>query len=133
MAIPYRGTCVIDGESFEVFAAEMVLQTSRDEVGMPEMGTLFTAIKVWADLHDEENLPFSRVRKLYDLSNIVVKDKIVEISLTFWRDEQRESAAAVFTFMGWISLFRAALPLNKTEGGDAGGEGGYNQVLYLEL
>ena len=50
---------------------------------------------------------------LYDLANIVTRDKIVNIKAEFWADEHQQDALCTYTFRGWISAF------HTTGGGSA--------------
>ena len=63
MANPYRSTVTIDGTKFDAVSSQVVFTTAKDRAGMPEMGSLKTKIKVWADFHDDKNLPHAAVKK----------------------------------------------------------------------
>ncbi len=61
-ASPYRSTVTIDGTKFDAVSVEVVFSTQRDRAGMPEMGSLQSKIRVWADAHDDKNLPHSAIQ-----------------------------------------------------------------------
>jgi hypothetical protein len=109
MAQPCVTTVTIDGTSFDAFSVNIGLSTSSDGSGMPVMGSLNTAISVQVDMHDDINVPFSTVKKLFDLANVVTRDKIKNIKVELWKDESRQDALASYSFKGWISnLFTAS-------------------------
>jgi hypothetical protein len=102
MAEPCMTTVTIDGTSFDVLSASISLSTDKDRSGMPVMGSLDTAIHVEVDMHDNKNLPFSTVKKLFDMANVVTTDKIKDIKIELWQDESRQDALASYSFKGWI-------------------------------
>ena len=127
MAQPYRSTVTIAGVPVQAVSTEVDVSTTKDALGMPELGSLFTKIGVWVDMHDGGNAPFTAIAKLFALSNIVTKEKIVEMKVELWRDDNHDDAICSFSFEGWISRFRAANPLPGAEGPNQ------NHLLYLEL
>jgi hypothetical protein len=50
-------------------------------------------------------MPFSTLKALFEMANIVTKDKIKDIKIEFWRDENKQDAVCVFSFRGWIHHF----------------------------
>lgn len=106
-----RCTVTIDGEKFDAASASVVFSTLKDRAGMPEMGSLVTSIRVWVDFHDDQNMPFGRLKKMFDLSNVVVRDKIKDIKIEFWKDESKQDALCSYAFKGWISRFETSNPL----------------------
>jgi hypothetical protein len=70
---------------------------------MPAMGSLSCSMEFSADMHDTVNVPFTAVKKFFDLANIPTKDKIKDIKIEFWADENRDDALCTLSFKGWIS------------------------------
>jgi hypothetical protein len=77
---------------------------------MPQMGSLTTEIRVWADFHDDQNLPFSTIKKFFDLANVVTRDKIKDMKIEFWKDDSHQDALCSYSFKGWISRFETSNP-----------------------
>jgi len=100
MPNPYRSTVTIDGTKFEAVSTQVVFTTDKDKAGMPEMGSLKTRIRVWADFHDDKNLPYSSLQKFFDLANVVTRDKIKDIKIEFWKDDTHEDALPQHDFVG---------------------------------
>ncbi len=106
MAGPTITTVEIDGMSFNAFSTQFALFTPADGLhGMPMMGASQTAIEVVADMHDNENLTFDKVRAFFDLSHHITRDKIKDIKIIYWVDDKRRDSLSTFTFKGWISSF----------------------------
>ena len=108
MAQPRRSTVTIDDVKFNAVTASIGVQTRGDHSGMPVMGSLQTHVDVVIDMHDDKNLPFSAVKKLFDLSNVVTRDKIKSVKIEFWKDEDQEDALCSFKFKGWIAHWQAS-------------------------
>ena len=102
---PSNATITIDGQSFDAMSSHVELSTHHDDRGMPQMGTLRVSINAIVDMHDDENLPFSTLSTLYQLANVVTRDKIKDIKIEFWKDEAQQDALCTYSFRGWISLF----------------------------
>jgi len=100
MAAPYRCTVTIDGTKFDAVSTSVTFGTEKDKAGMPQMGSLTTEIRVWADFHDDTNIPFSAVSKFFTLANVVTRDKI----------------------KGWVSRFETSNGNEFTRGMNLGGE-----------
>src|SRR5436305_1795757 len=145
MASPYRSTVTIDGTKFDAVSTQVVFATSKDRAGMPEMGSLRTKIRVWADFHDDTNLPNSTLKKFFDLANVVSRDKIKDVKLEFWKDDSHQDALCSYKFKGWISNFETSNPPSSGDGGSAGPAGpidsadtsgaarGLNHLMVLDL
>jgi hypothetical protein len=114
MAMPYRCTVTVDGTKFGAVSTSVQFTTDKDRSGVPQMGSLTTAIRVWADFHDDQNLPFSAVKKMFDLANVVTKDKIKPIKIEFWKDDSRQDALCSYSFNGWIRRFETTNPIELT-------------------
>lgn len=122
MATPSNTTVTIDGLKFNAYSANVSLATSADASGMPGMGTLSCGVQVAVDMHDTLNMPFSTLKRLYELASVVTRDKIKPIKIEYWQDESQQDALCVYSFKGWIS--------NWSTG--SGGSGS-NHVLHLSL
>lgn len=116
MAAPYRCTVTIDGTKFDAVSTSIKFATDKDKAGMPQMGTLTTEIRVWADFHDDQNIPFATVKKFFDMANVVTRDKIKDIKIEFWKDDSHQDALSSYSFKGWISRFETSNPSDSTRG-----------------
>ena len=103
MPQPSITTVSIDGSKFNALSAGVSLATGIDQAGMPQMGSLSCAIDVVVDIHDNENMPFGTLRKLFDLANVVTRDKIKDIKIEYWQDEHQKDVICAYSFKGWIS------------------------------
>ena len=112
MANPYRTTVTIDGNKFQAVTTSVKFNTNKDRAGVAQMGSLSTKIRVWADLHDDQNLPFSVVKNLFDLANVVTRDKIKAVKIEFWKDDSQQDALISYSFNGWIRRFETSNPLD---------------------
>lgn len=101
--LPWRTTVTIDGNSFGANSVGVGFSTQADRSGSPVMGSLQTSIDVSVDIHDDVNMPFDSLRKLFDLANVVTKDKIKDIKIEFWKDENRQDVVCSYRLKGWIS------------------------------
>jgi hypothetical protein len=110
MASPYRCTVTIDGTKFNAVSASVYFKSEKDRAGMPQMGSLRTAIRVFADFHDETNLPFAAVKKFFELANVVDRKKIKEMKVEFWKDDSHQDALCSYQFNGWLSRFETSNP-----------------------
>ncbi len=121
-AAPYRSTVTIDGTKFDAVSTTVRFHSEKDRAGMPQMGSLTTSIRVIADFHDDKNLPFSAIKKFFELSNVVTRDKIKDIKIEFWKDDKHEDALCSYGFKGWISRFETSNPhplgAAASDGGD---------------
>ncbi len=72
---------------------------------MPLMGQTQTAIEVFVDMHDNENLSFDKASYLFTHSHTLTSDKVQDCKLTFWTDDRRQDALSTFAFRGWIAHF----------------------------
>ena len=85
------------------------------------MSSLRSVISCTVDIHDTDNMAFGVLKNLFELANIVTRDKIKDIKVEFWQDESQQDAVCTYSFQGWISAFH-------TSGG-----GGANHILELTL
>jgi hypothetical protein len=142
MANPNRTTVTIDGIKFQAVTTSVKFQTEKDRSGSATMGSLATKIRVWADLHDDVNLPFSSVKHFFDLANVVTRDKIKPIQIEFWKDDSQQDALISYKFNGWIRRFETSNPLDflprsvSTSTEDALAEGtapSLNHMLVIDI
>jgi hypothetical protein len=129
MPSPYRSTVTIDGTKFNAVSVVVAFRTDKDRAGMPQMGSLHTDIRVWVDFHDETNLPHAALKKLFNLSNVVTRDKIKDIKIEFWKDDSHQDALCSYSFKGWISAFQTCNPVGEQESEDEK----INHLLILDL
>jgi hypothetical protein len=119
-ASPYRCTVTIDGTKFDAVSTAVKFSSDKDRAGMPQMGSLNTYIRVVADFHDDKNIPFSAIKKLFDLANVVTRDNIKPMKIEFWKDDKHEDALCSYSFNGWISRLETSNP-HPLGNGDGGG------------
>jgi hypothetical protein len=103
MAQPSRTSVTVDGTKFDAVSASFSLSTPGDAAGVPVMGGLTSNLNVLVDLHDTQNLPFGNLKKLFDLANVVTKDKIKDVKVEFWQDDAKHDVVCSYSFKGWIS------------------------------
>lgn len=133
-AAPYRSTVTVDGTKFDAVSTVVAFQTDKDRAGMPQMGSLQTQIRVWIDFHDDTNLPHSALKKLFDLANVVTRDKIKDMKIEFWKDDGHQDALCSYSFKGWISGFHTCNPANgNVAGADSNDLSNVNHLLVLDL
>jgi len=142
MATPYRCTVTIDGTKFNAVSTSVTFATEKEPSGMPKMGSLITEVRVWADFHDDTNLPFSAIKKFFDLANVVTRDKIKDMKVEFWKDDTHQDALCSYSFKGWISRFETSNGEEFTKGMELGGDDdktfvgiapALNHMLVLDL
>lgn len=137
MASPFRSTVTVDGTKFDAVSTSVKFSTLKDRAGMPEMGSLSTNIQVYVDFHDDTNLPHSSLKKLFELANVVTREKIKDIKIEFWKDDAKQDALCSYAFKGWISRFETLNPLpTSVPGGqsaDTSPHSTINHLLILEL
>jgi hypothetical protein len=130
---PYRSTVTIDGTKFDALSTSVAFSTLKDRAGNPEMGSLRTDIRVYVDFHDDGNVPYSTLSKLFTMANVVTKDKIKDIKIEYWKDETKQDALASYSFKGWISRFETQNPMASSAVGSNGGTDltSYSTVNHL--
>jgi hypothetical protein len=136
MSSPLRSTVTVDGNTFDALASTVRFATLKDRAGMPEMGTLSTAIKIYVDFHDDTNMPHSTLKRLFNLANVVTRDKIVDMKIEYWKDDAKKDALCSYKFKGWISRFETGnpLPTSSPDGNtDSSIYSTVNHLLTLEL
>ena len=133
MAAPYRSTCTIDSQKFDCLSISVSFNTDKDRAGMPQMGSLGTNIRVYVDFHDDTNMPYSTVNGLFNLCNVVTRDKVKPIKLEFWKDDSHQDALVSYSFNGWISGFHTINPYQSSDQLAENDHSGVNHVLVLDL
>jgi hypothetical protein len=130
MATRYRTTVTVDGTKFDVLWASVRFFTQKDRAGIPEMGGLHTSIKACVNLDDDTNLPHATLRKLFDLANVVTRDKVKDIKIEFWKDDAHQNAICSYSLKGWIAGFETT----SNPPTDGSGPGTHlNHVLVLDI
>jgi hypothetical protein len=130
---PSRSTVTIDGNKFDALEVRVAFETAKDRAGMPQMGSLRTTIQAVVDFHDDQNMPFGTLNHLFDLSNVVTRNKIVDMKIEYWKDDSRQDALVSYKFKGWISGFHTANPAGTDGGLATDGSVNLNHALILEL
>lgn len=120
MASPYRCTVTLDGTKFDAVSTTVRFKSEKDRAGMPQMGSLTTQIRVIADFHDDKNVPYSAIKKFFDLANVVTRDKIKAVKIEFWKDDSHQDALCSYAFKGWVSRFETSNPHPVGAGGETG-------------
>lgn len=139
MASPYRCTVTIDDTKFGAVTSSVQFSTEKDRSGTAQMGSLTTCIRVWANFHDDQNLPFSTLKKLFDMANVVTLDKIKPMKIEFWKDDSRQDVLCAYSFNGWIRRFETTNPIdqaandNEVAGPFQGIAPQLNHLLVLDL
>jgi hypothetical protein len=110
----YITSVTIDGDTFGAISTRFDVATRHDGSGMPLMGSQSIGIQVVIDMHDDGNLPFSMVQKLFELSHEITREKIKNIKIVYWKDESHQDALSTFSFQGWISHFNITSGQNHT-------------------
>ena len=136
-ATPYRSTCTIDGKKFDAAEIYVALSTPADKSGMPQMGALKITIRVVADFHDDQNIPYGTLNSIFNLANVATADKIKPIKLEYWKDDGKQDALCSISFNGFISKYQTCNPAGASAGGQfaQGGQanGNLNHMLILEI
>ncbi len=130
---PYRSTCTIDGTKFDCVSISVAFSTERDRAGMPQMGSLKTSIRCLVDFHDDQNIPYSALSKMFELANVVTRDKVKDMKVEFWKDESHQDALCSYNFKGWISNFQTFNPVQSSNGNGNGNSNVVNHLLVLTL
>jgi hypothetical protein len=137
-AAPYRCTVTIDGTKFDAVSTSVKVTTDKDRSGSAQMGSLQTSIRVWADFHDDTNMPHASLKKLFEMANVVTREKIKDMKIEYWKDDSHQDALASYSFKGWISRFETSNPVQATAtpelvDGHPAAPGGLNHLLVLDL
>ena len=127
MATPNRCTVTIDGTKIPAVSATVCTTTPKDNSGMPQMGGLQTNITVMVDMHDDQAVPNSALKKMFNLANVATRDKIKDMKIEYWKDDSMQDALCSYSFKGWISRFQTSNPPSNGQGG------GLNHVLEMDL
>jgi hypothetical protein len=115
------------GQTFLVVDAEFIINTQKDQAGMPVMGTLSTSVGFCVDLHDTANFDFSKLKSLFDYANVPDRSKIQDFKVEFFKDDTGNDVICSYKGKGWISSFRTS-----NVGGDNNGRH-YNHLLHCVI
>jgi len=129
-ATPYRSTCTIDGNTFDAVEILVAFETAKDAAGMPQMGSLKSTIRVVVDIHDDQNMPYGTLNSLFQLANVVTRDKVKDMKLEFWKDDSKQDALCSYKFKGWVSGYQTCNPAGQPQNGNAAS---LNHMLVLDL
>lgn len=121
MASPANTTITIDGTKLNAFSTQVGISTVADGAGMPAMGSVVASMEFSADMHDTVNVPFTAVKKFFDLTNLATRDKIKDIKIEFWTDDSLTDALCTLSFKGWLSSWHI------------NGGGGSNHILSISI
>jgi hypothetical protein len=122
--MPSRVSCTVDGTKFNAVEAVFELNTEKTPDGMPKLQTFSTAVHVRVNLNDTKNFPFGNIQKLFNLGNVPTLEKIKDIKIEFWEDDDMKNVVCTYQFKGWVSSFRTS-----NVGSDTGDR--FNHVLDL--
>ena len=106
MAEPLVTTVTIDGDKFDATSVSVGITSHADAAGLPMMGTFQPQIEVVVDIHDDKNMPYATLSKLFTLAKVVTRDKIKDMKIEFWKDEARQDVVCSYALQGWISHFQ---------------------------
>ncbi len=130
MANPYRCSAQIGDVEIQALSANFDLFSSKDELGLPNIGSADTCISLTIDLLDTQNATFTKLSRLFDLANRLHQEKVVDMKLWFWIDEHQEDAVMQLSFPGWVRRFNVVQPSITAPGG--GGTLGHMLLLEIE-
>lgn len=119
-------TVTIDGTKFDALSGNVTFSTPKDHVGMPTMGSLNTDITVYVDFHDDQNMPNSTLKKLFEMAQHTSRKDVKDMKIEYWKDNGKQDALVSYTFKGWISRFQTSNPVASTDGT-------VNHMLVLDL
>lgn len=51
---------------------------------------------------------------MFNLANVVTKDKIKAMKIEFWKDDSHQDALCSYSFNGWIRRFETTNPIELT-------------------
>lgn len=93
----------LDGLVLNVFSSLAGMSAVLDTGGLPCPSTMSSTLEFSADLSDRQAVPFTTVRKLFQMCQLPAKDKIKDITVQLWTDENRTEPILSLAFRGWIS------------------------------
>src|SRR5262249_18750224 len=123
-----RNTITIDGTEFDAESTNVVFTTLMEAKGMPNLSTFGSTIRVLVNMHDDTNLGFDKLKKLFDLANLPTREKIKDMQVDFWTDDDKTKRLASYKFQGWICRFETSNPLPTN-----GTHSRFNQLLVMDL
>lgn len=122
MPQPCVSTVSIGDTKFGALSVSVGFSTPSDNSGLPVMGGLSASIEVLVDIHDESNMPFSSLKSLFELAKVVTRDKIKDVKIEFWKDENRQDVICSYRLKGWISHWHIT----------SGGAGNHTLVMSIQ-
>jgi hypothetical protein len=111
-----RVSCTVDGTKFQAVEATFEMNTQSDQAGMPTMQTFNTTIHIRIDLHDTKNFPFSNIQKIFNLGNVPTREKIKDLKLEFWEDDDMKNVICSYQCKAWVKSFRTSNTESDTGG-----------------
>ena len=129
MAQPNISSVSIGSNKFRAVGVHFGVSTlNNGSPGTPLMGSVSCSVLVMVDMNDQVNMPFSTLQGIFNLSYGVTREKIQDIVLTFWSDDNAEDAICSYTFRGWISDYTTT-----TGFGNSNASSGMYHILTLTL
>ena len=126
MANVTKGTITFDGDAFVALSVDVRFSTMKDAAQMPVQGSLRSEITVVADMHDDTNVPYSILEKLFTSANVVTQDKIKPLKIELWKDENQEDVYCSYNGNAWISHFQTAMrPTSAAPGAEGALQSGW--------
>ncbi len=120
MANVTKGTITFDGDAFTAISVDIKFSTMKDAAQMPVQGSLRSEITIVADLHDDTNMPYSMLEKLFTHSNVVTNDKIKPLKIELWKDENQDDVFCAYNGNAWISEFNTQTKQTSAAPGSEG-------------
>ena len=126
MANVTKGTITFDGDAFTAISVDVKFNTMKDAAQMPVQGSLRSEIEIVADLHDDTNMPYSLLEKLFTSANVVTNDKIKPLKIELWKDENQDDVFCAYNGNAWVSHFQTATrPTSAAPGAEGALQSGW--------
>jgi hypothetical protein len=109
--MPGSVSVTIDGTKFHTVETVFAMSSPRNIPGVPGQSALHTQVDVWVDLGDDQNCPFTSIKRLFELANVPDRSKFKEIKIEFWKDHARQDVVCAYKFKGWVSRFEVYNPV----------------------
>jgi len=95
----------IGNVQFQSNNVSFTLSTHRDSTGLPILHNLQTAVVVQVDMYDAKNLPFDKIKALFEMAKLPTGANIREVDLRFWSDDAGTDSICSYHFKGWITRY----------------------------
>ena len=118
---PYSAIISIDALKVDAFSTLSGISAVSDGTGMPLMGSMASTFEFSIDVHNQDVIPFTTVKTLFELCNQPTKDKIKDIKIEYWKNDEHDGAIISLAFKGWISSWTIS------------SGGGSNHILSITL